>query len=52
MKRGKDFEQVGRMTKRPTMQDIELILVNASAANSPINRGIKGLRGLLGADKK
>jgi len=45
--RGGVHEQVGRMTKRPTSEDIELIMVNASAAQSPINQGIKGARGFL-----
>lgn len=40
--------QVGRMTRRPAQEDVEFALVNAVAAQSPLTRGIRGVREALG----
>lgn len=45
---GDRFVQVGRMTRRPAQEDVEFALVNAVAAQSPLTRGIRGVREALG----
>lgn len=39
------------LQQRPTNDDLEAIFYNQAASNTPINKGIKFLRG-LGGDKK
>ena len=50
-KEGSRLQPIGRMQQRPTNTDLEAIFYNAYAANNPLNRGIKFLRG-LGSDDR
>lgn len=47
VRKGDGWNQVGQMMRRPTGEELDAILVNAAAAQSPINEGIKGARGFL-----
>ncbi len=49
---GGGWEAVGRMNRRPTQEDIEDVFYNASAASSPLAKGAKLIKGLVGGKKK
>jgi hypothetical protein len=42
------FKCIARQQRRPTSEDLELAFYNASAAESPITKGIKAVRGFTG----
>lgn len=44
--------QVGQMKTRPSQSDLELVLLNAKAANSPLTSLVKGVKGMLDRGKK
>lgn len=45
------LRQIGQQaTRRPTQDDLEIVILNASAADSPLTAAAKGIRGLF--DKK
>ena len=52
LKEGDTFTSVGRQERRPSETELELAFYNAAAANSPINKGIAGIRSLFGGNKK
>ncbi len=48
LKEKDNFTCIGQQTKRPSETELELAFYNAAAANSPINKGISGIRSLFG----
>eukprot|EP00878_Enallax_costatus_P047266 GHUV01057731.1.p1 GENE.GHUV01057731.1~~GHUV01057731.1.p1 ORF type:complete len:288 (+),score=100.13 GHUV01057731.1:340-1203(+) len=52
VKEGEHFVQVGQMQKRPEPSDLELVLINARAAKSPLTSFVKGVKGMLDRGKK
>jgi hypothetical protein len=44
--------QVGQMKSRPSQSDLELVLLNAKAASSPLTSLVKGVKGMLDRGKK
>ncbi|WIA23209.1 hypothetical protein OEZ86_010097 [Tetradesmus obliquus] len=52
LKEGDDFVQVGQMKRRPSQSDLELVIMNARAASSPLTSLVKGVKGLMGKGKK
>ena len=45
---GDNMKCVSRLAKRPSSEDLENALYNAVAANSPLTKSVKFLKGLLG----
>lgn len=48
VKEGNDMKCVSSLKKRPTAGDLENALYNSMAANSPVTKSVKFLRGLTG----
>eukprot|EP00775_Hariotina_reticulata_P010704 gene10704-10861_t len=44
--------KVGQMKTRPSQSDLELVLLNAKAASSPLTSLVKGVKGMLDRGKK
>ena len=51
LKEGDNYTCIGRQDRRPSETELELAFYNAAAANSPINKGIAGIRSLFGRNK-
>lgn len=41
-----DFKQIGQLAKRPSQEELELAVYNATAADSPITKGIDFFKSL------
>jgi hypothetical protein len=51
MRQNNSWEPVARMQRRPSSTEVEVSFYNASAANSPLTKGAKFLKGLVNKQK-
>jgi len=47
-----EFVQIGQSLKRPDNDDLEATFINASAAQSPLTKAARAIRGVFSKDKK